>query len=127
MPISLARRDVMLLNRSRALATMQSCGLDALVATSPVNITYFTDYYFWIDSLMKEYMGAPGTSSNLPQAYAVLPAASEPALIVNPLLAINAADLWVKDLITFAHAGWDTSQTPQADPDECMQRFLDAE
>ena len=41
----------MLFNRERAIEHMDRCGLDALVATSPTNITYFSDYYCWLDKL----------------------------------------------------------------------------
>jgi hypothetical protein len=46
----------MLLHRQRATAFMRQCCVDALVATSPVNITYFSDYACWLDPLFKEYM-----------------------------------------------------------------------
>lgn len=99
----------MLFNRERAIRYMQEYRLDALVATSPVSITYFTDYSCWIDPLFKEFMMVPGASSNLAQAYAVFPLEGEPALVVNPLFAVNAADLWVEDLHIFGNAGLDDS------------------
>ena len=99
----------MLFNRARAINYMQEYGLDVLVATSPVNITYFTDYYCWIDPLFKEFMMVPGASANLAQAYAVFPLEGEPALVVNPLFAVNAEELWVKDLHIFGSAGLDDS------------------
>lgn len=43
-------------------------------------------------------MARPGASSHLAQNYALLPLIGEPVLVVNPLMAINAADIWVKDL-----------------------------
>ncbi|MCZ6678027.1 MAG: hypothetical protein O7E52_12330 [Candidatus Poribacteria bacterium] len=45
----------MLFNRIRAVEYMQRYGVDVLVATSPVNITYFSDYACWLDPLFKEY------------------------------------------------------------------------
>ena len=99
----------MLFNRARAIDYMREYGLDVLVATSPVNITYFTDYFCWIDPLFKEFMMVPGASSNLAQAYAVFPFEGEPALVVNPLFAVNAEELWVKDLHIFGSAGLDDS------------------
>ena len=63
----------MLFNIPRAKSFLTQYGLDAMIATSPVNITYFTDYACWIDPLMKEYMMVPGASSNLGQGYAVFP------------------------------------------------------
>ena len=47
----------MLFNTARAEAYMRLYHLDALmIATSPINMTYFRDYALWIDPLMKEYM-----------------------------------------------------------------------
>jgi Xaa-Pro aminopeptidase len=94
----------MLLNRERALEQMRQCRLDALVATSPVNVEYLTDYYWWLDPLTKEYMMSPGETSDLAFLFAVLPGEEEPALVLNSLLAINAADIWVKDIHTFGRA-----------------------
>jgi Xaa-Pro dipeptidase len=102
----------MLFNKARAIAYMRRCGLEALVATSWVNVTYFTDYYTWIDPLFKEYMGAPGASSHLAQAYALFPLEGEPALIVSPLSVINAADSWVQEIVTFGATGLDDSLPP---------------
>ncbi|MDE0141280.1 MAG: aminopeptidase P family N-terminal domain-containing protein, partial [Caldilineaceae bacterium] len=112
----------MLFNRDRAVDHMREYGLDVLVATTPVNITYFTDYYCWLDPLFKEYMMVPGASSNLAQAYAVFPLESEPALVVNPLFAANAEDLWVKDLHIFGSAGLDDS-LPAGELPESLLRF----
>ena len=104
----------MLFNKSRAVAYMRQCGLDALVATSPVNITYLTDYYFWLDPLFKEYWLSPGASSNLAQSYAIFPLEGEPALVVGPQQAGNAADLWVRDLHTYGDTGLDETYPPTA-------------
>jgi Xaa-Pro aminopeptidase len=103
---------------------MRRYHLDVLVATSPVNITYFTDYHCWIDPLFKEYMMAPGASSSLAQAYAVFPLEGEPALVVSPLSAVNAADLWVRDLHIFGDPGLDYSLPPATLP-ETLQRFYE--
>ncbi|MBI3942352.1 MAG: aminopeptidase P family protein [Chloroflexi bacterium] len=102
----------MLFNQSRAMAYMEQYQLDALVATSPVNISYFTDFFSWLDPLFKEYMGAPGASSNLIRSYAVFPRSGEPALIVSPLNMVNAADSWVSDVQTFGIPGVDDSLPP---------------
>ncbi|HZQ09948.1 MAG TPA: aminopeptidase P family N-terminal domain-containing protein, partial [Anaerolineae bacterium] len=100
----------MLCNTERAFAYMQECKLDALVATSPTNVRYFSDYTCWLDPLFKEYMVKPGGSSNLAQEqFAVLPLAGEPALIVPPLFAVNAADLAVRDIQSYGDTGLDES------------------
>jgi Xaa-Pro dipeptidase len=114
----------MLLNRPRAARFMRECGLDALVATSPLHITYFTDYYCWLDRLFKNYMRYPGASTGLAEAFAVLPLDCDPTLIINPIFAANASELWVRDIQTFGDAGLDIagSVTPR---DQRSQRFLD--
>ena len=114
----------MLFNRTRATEFMREYGLDVLVASSPVNITYFTDYFCWIDPLFKEYMMVPGASANLAQAYAVFPLEGDPALVVNPLFAVNAEELWVKDLHIFGSAGLDDS-LPAGELPQSLLRFQD--
>jgi Xaa-Pro dipeptidase len=88
---------------------MRRCGVDALVATSPVHITYFTDYCCWLDCWFKDYMVSPGASSHLTEMFAVLPLEGESALILNPIFAANASDIWVQDVQTFGDTGLDFS------------------
>ena len=108
----------MLFNVERAREFMRECGLDALIATSPVNITYFTDYFIWIDGLMKEYMVRPGGSADLAQGYALFPLDGEPALAVTgSMLAVNGADLRVRDLRISGDSGLDWSLPPRPLPD----------
>lgn len=108
----------MLCNTERAFAFMRECDLEALVATSPINVRYFSDYTCWLDPLFKEYMVKPGASSNPAQDLcAVLPLSGEPALILPPLLAINATDLEVRDLRVYGDAGLDESLPPHILPD----------
>ena len=114
----------MLFNKTRAMAYMERCGVDVLVATSPVNVTYFSGYYCWIDPLFREYMMAPGASSEIPQKFSVFPLEGEPALVVGPDFATNAADLWVRDLHIAGSPVVDTSLTPEALPED-DQRILD--
>jgi len=87
----------MLLHRSRANELMRLCGLDALVEASPVNITYFPVYFCWLDPW---------------EVHALFPLEAEPALVVNPIFAANAADLWVDDLFSFGDSGLDFSVSP---------------
>ena len=54
-----------LCNRQRALDYMGRADIDAIVATSPVNVTYFTGYYCWLNGQFKEYMVKPGGSGEL--------------------------------------------------------------
>jgi Xaa-Pro dipeptidase len=113
----------MLLNQSRALQFMRSYGLDAIIATSPVNITYFSDYFCWADPLFKEYMGSPGASSYPSLNCAIFPAEGKPALVVGPAFALNASDSWVQDLRFYGDfpLEWPAALTPSNDLD---RRFV---
>ena len=116
----------MLFNKTRAQEYMRRCGVEALVATSPVNITYFSDYRCWIDPLFKAYMMVPGAPSDLDPtaAYAIFPLESEPALVASPTFAVNASDLWVKDVHIFGNHGLDDS-LPLGDLSHAEQRIFD--
>jgi Xaa-Pro dipeptidase len=113
----------MLFHKARAVEYMRRCGVDVLIATSSVNITYFTDYYFWLDPLFREYWMAPGASSSLGQNYAVFPLEGEPAFVVGPQQVVNAADLWVRDVHTYGETGLDDSIPPAALPDEAERLY----
>ena len=102
----------MLFNKTRALEMMQYCGLDVIVAASPVNVTYFTDYSCWIDPLFKDYMMSPGASSHLAPMYGAFCSDGSAALIINPSFATNATDVWVEDLCTYDTAALDLSAVP---------------
>ena len=113
----------MLFNKPRAIEYMRRCGLDALVATSPVNITYLSDYYFWMDPIFREYWMSPGASSSLGQNYAVFPLEGEPALVIGPQQVGNAADLWVRDVHVSGDTGMDDSVPPVALPGETERLY----
>lgn len=116
----------MLFNQSRARAYMQRLGLDALVATSPCNLTYFSDWSSWLDRQFKEYMVRPGASSDLLQSYAVFPLEGAPALALSSLMAVNAQGLWVKDVRGYGDPGFDLSLPvqPLQEPLEYFHQLL---
>lgn len=115
----------MFFNGARAIEYMQQCDVQALVATSPANITYFSGWYCWLDPTIKGYMLQPGAPSDLAlTGYAIIPLEGEPALVLNPLFAINAADLWVRDVRIFGPSGADDSVTCDQLPDN-YRRFHD--
>jgi hypothetical protein len=58
----------MLFSKAQVIEYMRRSGIDVLVATSPVTITYFTDSFSWMDPVFKEYMLSSGVSSSLAQA-----------------------------------------------------------
>src|SRR5438105_2854127 len=103
---------MVLLNRDRAVALMRECDVDAIVATSPPNVLYLSDYACWLDPLFKAYMMRPGAPAELAHNFAVLPAAGEPAFVVPGIWAGNAADSWVQDLWLHSIGDLDLSAVP---------------
>ena len=89
----------MLLDRDRADRYLRDLGIDAVVATSPTNVTYVTDYRCWLAPIMRDYMVSPGASSALAHRdFAVLPLGENPVLVVDALMAANAGECWVRDI-----------------------------
>jgi Xaa-Pro dipeptidase len=89
---------------------MSESGIDALVATSAVNVRYFTGYACWLDPLFKEYMMWPGGSSEFSQrSYAIFPREGETALVAKSLMSADAADLGIKDIRVYGDSGVDYS------------------
>ena len=108
-------------NAPRAAAYMQRCGLDGIIASSPVNITYFTGYHCWLDGQFKEFMVKPGGSGDLLPAFALYGPEGRPGLTVSALLAVNALDLPV-DLCPWGDAALEWS-APLGPMDEAQQRL----
>ncbi len=105
----------MLFNQARARECMDAAGLDALIACTPVNITAFSDFTLWLDPLFREYMVQPGAPGHRMQRYALFPRAGPPALVVEAMMAVNAADLWVRELVAFG-APTIEEREPPAEP-----------
>ena len=68
-------------------------------------------------------MVTPGAGSNLFQTYAVLPLEGETALVVRPVFAINAAEIWVRDIYLSGRLPLDPSQ-PETPSSLTEQRFF---
>jgi len=123
----------MLFNRDRATAMMAQCDVDVLIATSPVNVTYFSDYSCWIDPLFKDYMMSPGASSRRAPMYAASDCSGGSCLVVNPIMAANGVETWVDDLVAYGASSWDLTDLPGelAPPDrrllESLERYGGAE
>lgn len=108
-------------NAPRAAAYMQRCGLDGIIASSPVNITYFTGYHCWLDGQFKEFMVKPGGSGDLLPAFALYRPEGRPGLTVPALLAVNALDLPVA-LCPWGDAALEWG-APLGPMDEAQQRL----
>lgn len=102
------------LNRERAYQTMQRRGVDAIIASSPENVYYCSDYWSLGQQLR---CGA--------QAYALLPADGDP-VIVAPL---NEADLivysetWIGDVRFYGTLNVEVAQP--GDVSEQTRRLID--
>lgn len=116
----------MLLNRDRAIAYMEACGLDAIVATSPVNVRYFTDYSCWLAPVFREYMLSPGGSSELAHTnIALFPLKGEPAIAVEAIYAADALESWVSDLRAVGDGGFEVPSSSGSMPDR-LERIASA-
>jgi Xaa-Pro dipeptidase len=103
---------MVLLNRDRALALMRQCQLDAVIATSPRNVLYFSDYYCWLDPLFKAYMMRPGAPAEVSHNFALFSADGDAALVLPAMWAANATDGWVADLWLYGIGDLDLSVVP---------------
>jgi Xaa-Pro dipeptidase len=103
---------MVLLNTDRAMARMRQCNIDAIVATSPRNVLYASDYYCWLDPMFKAYMMRPGAPAELSHNFAVFTADAEAALVVPAMWAANAAEAWVHDLWLHSVGDVDLSAVP---------------
>jgi Xaa-Pro aminopeptidase len=85
----------MLINKKRAYRLMEKHGIEAIIASTPENVTYVTDFWSLSHWTIK---GTP--------TYAVLPLEEKTKpFIVTPIseldLAVNQENCWVKDFRTF--------------------------
>ncbi len=101
----------MLLNKSRAQDYMERFGIDTLVASSPVNVSYFTDLDCWLYRVAKQYMLQPGSFDRLIQSFAVFHTDGDPSIILGADLAFFAQNSWVKDVRTYGSPSFDFSKT----------------
>ncbi len=103
-----------MINRTRTLDYLKQCELDALVATSPVSITYFTGFYSWLGGQFKEFMVKPGGSGSLLPSFGLFSANGESALAVEATWACNTGDLRIEEVRFFGGGMLDHSVPPAA-------------
>lgn len=70
-----------LYNKARKAELLSRYNLDAIVATSPVSVYYFTGFDCWMYRTFREGMDQAGAPESLRQAYAVVPQEGEPILV----------------------------------------------
>jgi Xaa-Pro aminopeptidase len=106
----------MLMNSSRLFAGMKAQGLDAVVATTPENVTYTSG--FWA---MSQWIRRG------PQAYVLTPGEGrgDPVVIASSGLIDLAADpeVWVRDIIRFG--GFVIDEAPEGAVDAQDRRIAD--
>lgn len=114
----------MLCNRDRAIKFMREAGIDAIIATSPKTIGYFSDYNWPLDTSMREYMFRPEASSEHQfPGFVIFPAVGEPTFILGTRFALNSQS-WIKDVRLFgSNFDFDLSLTPK-DLDERVARIV---
>jgi Xaa-Pro aminopeptidase len=84
-----------LFNGRRAADLMRACALDAIVATSPVNVTYLSGYRNRLEVETRDFMLTPaGGNGRAFRSYAVAALGRDrPALVLHGLFAAGAVDL----------------------------------
>ena len=112
------------LNKLRATDFMEQYDLDAIIATSPTNIYYFTGYHWWLDPLFRRYMVNPGDSDELLfPGFSVLTRDGDSALIVNKMLVVNAAHMDTQVVHPFGGFTYDESTESKSWRDRDLQIF----
>ena len=103
------------LNRERAKQVMERAGVDAILAASPSNVFYVSDYY-----------GAGMLTGCGTQAYAFLPLDAEPALMAPLAEADLVAEsgTWIKDIHWYGCLKVNSTQNSKSS--EITQRIIDA-
>jgi Xaa-Pro aminopeptidase len=74
-------------NKKRARRYMEEYNLEAIVASTPVNVAYFTGFECWMYRGFRENMSVPGASNSLKQAYAMISVDSAPRLVIDTFTA----------------------------------------
>jgi Xaa-Pro aminopeptidase len=86
-------------NLERASMLMAECGLDAVVACSPVTVRWLTGFGNWLGPSFREYMVRPGGSDDLVQrTFALLPRGGRPVLVVEPSFVLDATEAAADDV-----------------------------
>ena len=60
----------MLLNKARLESYMDKYGIDAIVGTTHLNVSYMTDLDCWFYRSFKDYMFSPGASAKYAHCWA---------------------------------------------------------
>jgi Xaa-Pro aminopeptidase len=92
----------LIFNKDRARAYLDKYALKAVVATSPVNVSYFTDLDCWMYRSFRENMQHPGAPDSLMQSYAIVDPSFDIDLVIRGDTAPFASDLNLSDIIPYS-------------------------
>ena len=85
----------------RARDWMRRGGVEAVIATSPVNVYYLTGYHLWLDEYFLNFMVAPGAPAERLPTYAVVAGNEERSLIFNGAIVPNTLDLSIQHVVGY--------------------------
>jgi len=77
---------------------MDKYGIDAIVGTTHLNVSYMTDLDCWFYRTFKDYMFSPGASAKYAQSVSMMPRDKDSILIMSMLTAPSASTAWVRDV-----------------------------
>ncbi len=94
----------MLINKNLADYYMEKYDLDAIIATQPASIKYFSGFDCWLSQWSEEWMGKPGGTKSGMTMFCILPHNGNPILIINKLLNPFGFGTFCKDIRLFGAA-----------------------
>jgi Xaa-Pro dipeptidase len=88
----------LLINKDLADFYMEKYGLDAIIATQPVSVKYFSGFECWLGDYSEEWMGKPGGSKSSMVMFCILPFKGDPILVVHKLFNPFGFSTFCKDI-----------------------------
>ncbi len=85
----------MLLNLPRARELLDDCRLDALIATSWVNVLYCSDFFLWLLPAFKRYMATPGDGSAPLSMFVIVTSEGNGALVLDRMYEESSRTSWI--------------------------------
>lgn len=92
-----------MVNKELADYYMKKYGLEALIATQPVSVTYFSGFKCRFTGWLEEWMSKPGGTTNSITFFSILPYKSEPILIIPADLSSYGFNSFCRDIRLFGH------------------------
>ena len=83
-------------NYQRVDRLMSEAGVDVMIVSTPVSVSYLTSYELGVDRIFKKHMVDPGAPDQRLPLFAVYAAETEPTLVIPAAWAPNAASSYGK-------------------------------